>query len=189
MGIQPSAALVKAMLISSARQPTSNMTLHAPNDDHGDCQASLTGDQSGNAYCAMRYDDPLATCQDLTVSLMDPSSPGKSVFCNLPNATADCMHTIHCCLCRCVSLNDEAASPALLTSLQHQKECHNVNAAPASVTLEQQARSRVVSAARLLSVCSPSFVTLVQPQMFERVEGARVTESWNLRTLWTPSWK
>jgi hypothetical protein len=41
LGFSPSAALVKAMLISSARRPTSNFTLHAPNDDHGDCQVCV----------------------------------------------------------------------------------------------------------------------------------------------------
>ena len=37
----PSAALVKAMLINSARVPTSNTTWFNANTDHGDCQAHL----------------------------------------------------------------------------------------------------------------------------------------------------
>jgi hypothetical protein len=35
----------------------------------------------------------------LTISLLDPLSAARSVMCSLPNSTADCLHTIHCCLC------------------------------------------------------------------------------------------
>jgi len=36
----PSAALMKAMLISSARRPTTSFTMPDPHDTHGECQVS-----------------------------------------------------------------------------------------------------------------------------------------------------
>ena len=62
-------------------------------------QATLRGAQTGDEYCKARYADTGATCADLTISLLDPLSAARSVMCNLPNSTADCLHTIHCCLC------------------------------------------------------------------------------------------
>jgi hypothetical protein len=63
----PSAALVKAMLISSARLPTSNFTRYHANTDHGTCQAhQVEGGGFPNtgagrdSYCKLVHGDQAA---------------------------------------------------------------------------------------------------------------------------------
>ena len=73
----PSAALVKAMLISSARLPTSNLTRYHANTDHGTCQAhQVEGGGFPNtgagrdSYCKLVHGDQ-AACSDLSRLLRD----------------------------------------------------------------------------------------------------------------------
>ena len=102
----PSAALVKAMLISSARLPTSNFTRYHANTDHGTCQAhQVEGGGFPNtgagrdSYCKLVHGDQ-AACSDLSRLLRDED--GESIYCSTPGADG-CEHTLHCCTCSPVS--------------------------------------------------------------------------------------
>lgn len=99
----PSAALVKAVLVSSARRPTSVFTMEDRNDDHGDCQETLVEQypfSSRNSMCAGLYSNFNARCLDLDALLT--TSDGSSVFCNYEGEGATCVHTLACCACKTV---------------------------------------------------------------------------------------
>jgi len=112
--LKPSAALLKAALVNSARPLTSTFTLLQPDSSHGDCQPTSVDYYSdfptGNDLCQYKYADSASTCTDISGFFTQQN--GDSVFCQFDGAASQggCDHILECCTCKQIDFEITSSS-------------------------------------------------------------------------------